>query len=307
MEQANTYKSLISPIDGLLIGINSRTDNSIYVTPEELAGEMRRGSSKLENSLGLTYKNIAGLEGDAGAKYLNTIVAGVNQFAIDSIDKLQKAYNDSSSIKLAEGTITRLNEMRTSINSYNDRINKDPLSKHEVADLALLIQTDVERYHTEIMLSSDQANRPAPMGNPYSGRAIYDVFRLTDLNNLMSEYNLPISFTPVSGDNRNKTLHLFNPHSWLAAHLGDFDGDMITNMFRSTNQLSLKAKSYDALIENLNSKISEASLSKTLYEDDEAKQAEIQTTIDGFTDRRDKFVTQQQDINSTITNITKHE
>ena len=307
LEQADTYKSLISPIDGLLVGINSRTDNSIYVTPEELAGEMRRGSSsKLENSLGLTYKNIAGLEGEAGAKYLNTIVAGVNQFALDSIDKLQKAYKDSSSIKLAEGTISRLNEMRASINQYSGRINKD-LSKHEVADLALLIQTDVERYHAEIMLSSTQSMRPAPMGNPYSGRAIYDVFRLTDLNNLMAEYNLPISFTPVSGDNRNKTLHLFNPHSWLAAHLGDFDGDMITNMFRSTNQLSLKAKSYDALIENLNSKISEASLNKTLYEDDEAKQAEIQTTIDRFTDRRDKFKSQQQEVNNTITNITKHE
>jgi hypothetical protein len=304
-ERAEGLKWGVSIFDNLFVGINSRlTDN---ITLEELAGQMRRGSDKIESSLGLTYKNIAGLEGKQGSDYLNKIVAGVNQFATDSIGKLKDNYKVGESRTLAQGTINRLTEMRNSISDYSSRINKDNLSKHEVADLALLIQTDVERYHAEIMLSSDQANRPAPMGNPYSGRAIYDVFRLTDLNNLMSEYGLPISFTPVSGDNRNKTLHLFNPFSWLVAHGGDFDGDMITNMFRSTNQLSLKAKSYDALIYNLNSKIDEASLNKSLYADDETKQTEIQTTIDSFTDRRDKFKSQQQEVNNTITNITKHE
>ncbi len=302
LEQADTYKSLISPIDGLLVGSNNK--DSIYVNPEELAGEMRRGSSKLENSLGLTYKNIAGLEGEAGAKYLNTIVDGVNQFAKTSIRKLQLAYNDSSSIKLAKGTINRLNEMRASINSYSDRINKN-LSKHEVADLALLIQTDVERYHAEIMLSSDQANRPAPMGNPYSGRAIYDVFRLTDLNNLMSEYNLPISFTPVSGDNRNKTLHLFNPFSWLVAHGGDFDGDMITNMFRSTNQLSLKAKSYDALIENAEATIQSLNLQQKTATDERGQQLHEQ--MQQLAGRVKNYKEKQAELKGTIENITKHE
>ena len=309
LEQADTYKSLISPIDGLLVGIDSRTSDSIYVTPEELAGEMRRGGSKLENSIGLTYKNIAGLEGKAGREYLTTIVEGINQFTETSIKKLELAYNESSSIKLAEGTINRLNEMRRDINSYNERINKDNLSKHEVADLALLIQTDVERYHAEIMVSSTQSMRPAPMGNAFSGRAIYDVFRLTDLNNLMSEYNLPISFTPVSGDNRNKTLHLFNPHSWLAAHLGDFDGDMITNMFRATNQLSLKAKSYDALIQNVNTKLTELENSLTIAnaEGNADKEFELTETIEKLKTKKKDYKSKQTELNTTITNITKHE
>ena len=309
LEQADTYKSLISPIDGLLVGVNSRTSDSIYVTPDELIGEMRRGSSKLQNSIGLTYENIAGLEGKLGSDYLNKIVKGINDFAETSIKKLQEAYTDSSSIKLAEGTINRLNEMRDAINSYSERIDKDNLSKYEVADLALLIQTDVERYHAEIMLGSSQSMRPMPMGNPYSGRAIYDVFRLTDLNNLMSEYNLPISFTPVTGDNRNKTLHLFNPHSWLAAHLGDFDGDMITNMFRATNQLSLKVKSYDALLENVDSKKNEIEnrLATARAEGNTDKEAELTQLKEDLEKKRKDYEGKQTELNATITNITKHE
>lgn len=306
LEQADTYKSLISPIDGLLVGINNK--DSIYVTPEELIGEMRRGSSKLQNSIGLTYENIAGLEGKLGSDYLNKIVKGINDFAETSIKKLQEAYTDSSSIKLAEGTIDRLNEMRDAINSYSDRIDKDNLSKYEVADLALLIQTDVERYHAEIMLGSSHSMRPMPMGNPYSGRAIYDVFRLTDLNNLMSEYNLPISFTPVTGDNRNKTLHLFNPHSWLAAHLGDFDGDMITNMFRATNQLSLKVKSYDALLENVDSKKTEIEnrLATARVEGNTAKETELNQLKEDLEKKRKDYEGKQTELNATITNITNH-
>ena len=309
LEQADTYKSLISPIDSLLVGVNSRTSDSIYVTPDELIGEMRRGSSKLQNSIGLTYENIAGLEGKLGSDYLNKIVKGINDFAETSIKKLQEAYTDSSSIKLAEGTINRLNEMKNAINSYSDRIDKDNLSKYEVADLALLIQTDVERYHAEIMLGSSQSMRPMPMGNPYSGRAIYDVFRLTDLNNLMSEYSLPISFTPVNGDNRNKTLHLFNPHSWLAAHLGDFDGDTITNMFRATNQLSLKVKSYDALLENVDTKKNEIEnrLATARAEGNTAKEAELTQLKEDLEKKRKDYEGKQTELNATITNITKHE
>ena len=306
IEQANTYKSLISPIDGLLVGSNNK--DSIYVTPEELAGEMRRGSSKLENSLGLTYKSIAGLEGDQGAAYLRTIVEGVNKFATDSIGKLEETYKLGESRALAQGTIDRLTEMRTAINSYNERINStNKLSKHEVADLALFIQTDVERYHAEIMTGSTLSMRPMPMGNSFSGRAMYDVFGLTNLNNLMSEYGLPISFTPVGGDNRNKTLHLFNPHSWLASHLGDFDGDMMTNMFRSSNQLSLKVNSYNALIENVDIRLVELKNSLTLVAEDESKQAELTKSINELENKRKDYEGKRTELRGSIENITKHE
>lgn len=305
-ERAEGLKLGVSIFDNLLVGINSRlTDN---ITLEELAGQMRRGDDKIESSLGLTYKNIAGLEGKLGSDYLNKIVKGINDFATDSITKLENNYKLDESRVLAQGTINRLNEMRDAINSYSDRIDKDNLSKYEVADLALLIQTDVERYHAEIMLGSSQSMRPMPMGNPYSGRAIYDVFRLTDLNNLMSEYSLPISFTPVTGDNRNKTLHLFNPHSWLAAHLGDFDGDMITNMFRATNQLSLKVKSYDALIENVDSKKTEIEnrLATARVEGNTAKETELNQLKEDLEKKRKDYEGKQTELNATITNITNH-
>lgn len=311
IEQANTYKSLISPIDGLLVGVNNR-EGSIYVTPEELAGEMRRGSSKLESSIGLTHKHIAGLEGEAGANYLKKILDGIDNFARQEEARLNEKYKDTNAEALIKGTLTQLNEMRSMLDNYKTQVSQlgESITKYDVADLALLIQTDVERYHTELMLGSDQAMRPMPMGNSYSGRAIYDVYGLTNLNNLMSEYGLPISFTPLDGtNNRNKTLHLFNPYSWLVAHGGDFDGDMITNMFRTTSQMKLKANAYDALIENINSKINEAkdSLNLAISEDNEDKQTEINKNINDLTNRKENFVKQQNDLKATINNINKHE
>ena len=248
---AEDMKKLYSPFTGLVIG--SEVDdytNLPKVTPEEMALEMRRGASKLEKALGLNFDSISNLEKTTGKIYFERVISNIENFANERIAELQNRYDSKVNGELAEGTINRLRNMIRDVRAYENRLSDD-MSKHDVRDIALLLTGEVEKYHAEINLGITQSMRPAPMGGSYMGRAVYDTFGLGDVNRLMRSWELPISFTPGGQedvDHRNKTLHLFNPYSWLVSHLGDFDGDMITNMFRTTSQLDLRVRTYDASI-----------------------------------------------------------
>jgi len=249
LEFAETMKHFYSPFRGLMIGSQADT-NLPKVTPEEMALEMRRGASKLEKALGLNFDSISGLEKTAGKIYFEKVIGNIENFAKERIDELQNRYNSEVNGELAEGTIKRLQKMIADVKSYGNRLSDD-MSEYDVRDIALLLTGEVEKYHAEINLGITQSMRPSPMGGSYLGRAVYDTFGLGDVNRLMRSWELPISFTPGGQedvDHRNKTLHLFNPYSWLVSHLGDFDGDMITNMFRTTSQLDLRVRTYDASI-----------------------------------------------------------
>ena len=279
-------KSTMSPIEGLLVGSESET--KAYISAGDLQGQMRRGSSKLTDSLELNVNSLKNYEDATAVGYLKKTIDSVIEFSKNKEIQLMEDHKDLMTAQ-QQG---KFDNLYTTLGKYNERLNSPNISRDEINDLTMIIESEVQRFHAELSLGNVQANRPAPLGNPYLGQAKYDVFGMTELNNLMSSYDLPISFAPPSGNNRNDTLQLFNPFSWKVAEGGDFDGDMILNIFNTSSTLKLKMAGY----ENKISSLKEDKLLK------QSKLIEYQSNND--LDKANNLIQQLDKIDSRISNLS---
>jgi len=244
LEKAKRYLKLGSVVSGLTVSteVKFAADALFKEQADEVLGEIRRREMPLisPDELRTPFKRNSnnsarlGLEEAitnqaTGRKAVKNLIGWVERARKDYIKRANEFDLSESLVKAFRTTLNRLE-------GINQNIQDKSFS---VESLKLDLQVGMSELFTEMSLSSVLAWRSPPPG---SHSLLRSLFRSMDLGELdqhvrnmlgTNQSNVPlVAFTP-KGDrpNRNRTLGMFNPITFIVSQLGDWDGDSVSAIF----------------------------------------------------------------------------
>lgn len=208
-------------------------ENNLLIDPRTLSTEYRKGS--LGIGIGDEIKNLTDAS-SAVSNLVNYIEEVRNSYRYYDINSYNAANLDSK----FQPVLHRLSTLQRRIDKGVSGTN----GKRTSIDMIKLdLEVEVGSLMTELSLSRALMWRSPPPGSHGLLNSVFNIMDLEDFDNYASRIisdtdpslrvtSDRVRFTPKSGGgvNRNKTLGLFNPITYLVSQLGDWDGDSISTV-----------------------------------------------------------------------------
>ena len=253
-----TFKELPIFIEGLMVGSTGRAKYGINPIVSTINDVDRLTSAIVRNASDTDrLKTNSALDKDLSIEQSTNLlklqVSNLKKVYSEAVTTLAEftASGKSSNFGLNDNTIrdlsSRIQGYTRDLNAIAGIADKDT-KLDRLRELKIMIDVEVSLRTTQWNMAYAQVWRSAPLGSLELNRNVVSLRMLHSVNeSIKAASGLDNFYAPE----RNKTLSMFHPISFLATNLGDFDGDTISVITSSRADLISKKEALQSYMDTM--------------------------------------------------------